>query len=255
MSYTVPSITASGTTFAQFQAGGLSGHLENLIARQPASSAPVTALTWTATGGGTTGGLLAAGTYLAVFTELNGIGETTGSPESAVISVAATNIPQVIFPALRTNNVARNIYLTPAGGATTTEVLYATGVTAVTTTLAVAAPSNSYAVKPPTVNTTGLTYVDSNGSTLKKPLELLRGAKDGNLEDAYRYARMVIEEFNSGKPTPFGGTIMKFRHAHTVFAMLSTLFAEAGTLLDANAGTLGTSINAIGNPKPVRTWP
>jgi hypothetical protein len=32
--YTPPSITASGTTFAQFQTGGISGHLERLIAAQ-----------------------------------------------------------------------------------------------------------------------------------------------------------------------------------------------------------------------------
>ena len=34
MSYTAPTVVATGTTFAQFQAGGASGHLELLIAAQ-----------------------------------------------------------------------------------------------------------------------------------------------------------------------------------------------------------------------------
>ena len=45
----------------------------------------------------------------------------------------------------------------------------------------------------------------------------------------------------------FSGTIEKLRHAHAVFAMLDTLCSEMGTLIDANAGTLGTSTNVIGN--------
>ena len=48
---------------------------------------------------------------------------------------------------------------------------------------------------------------------------------------------------------------MKLRHAHAVFAMLDTLCSEMGTLIDANAGTLGTTTNVIGNVKKVRTWP
>ena len=75
MSYTAPSVTASGTTFAQFQAGGASGHLELLIAAQAATAAPTAAPTLSETG---SGGSLTAATYYAVVTESNGFGETTG---------------------------------------------------------------------------------------------------------------------------------------------------------------------------------
>ena len=47
----------------------------------------------------------------------------------------------------------------------------------------------------------------------------------------------------------------KLRHAHVVFAMLSTLCSEMGTLIDANAGTLGTVVTPIGTPAGHRTWP
>ena len=56
-------------------------------------------------------------------------------------------------------------------------------------------------------------------------------------------------------PITFNGTIAKLRHAHVVFAMLSTLCSEMGTLIDANAGTLGNSTNVIGNATRKRTWP
>jgi hypothetical protein len=108
---------------------------------------------------------------------------------------------------------------------------------------------------PPTVNTTGFTYTEANGNTANKTLELLRGAKDGNLEIAYQFLRTVIADFNRGDPLPFGAVLTKLRHAHGVFAMLSTLCSEMGTLIDANAGTLTRTTNPIGNAKGKRTWP
>src|SRR5579872_402698 len=225
MAYTSPNLTPSGTSFAQFQAGGVSGHLERLIAAQAATVAPTAAPTATATGGGSTGGALAAGTYYLVFTETNGIGETTVSPESTQLSVAAGNQPLVTFPTLKTGNTARNLYITAPGGASGTEVLYATGITAGTYNLAAAGPTNSYAVNPPTANTTGLSYNTSAGLTMNTPLQLLRAAKNGNLEDAFRFLRQVVADFNHGEPTALVGTLTKLRHAHTVFAMLATLCA------------------------------
>jgi len=256
MSYTAPSITASGTSFAQFQAGGASGHLELLIAAQAATLAPTVAHTWTAAGGGNSGGLLAAGTYYSVVTESNGFGETTAGPESTQITVVTAHIPQITFQTLKTGNVSRNVYIGAVGGSSGGPyTLYASGITTATYNLSAAAPTNSYAVAPPTINTTGFTYADANGITHKKPLELLRGAKDGNLEDAYRFLRQVIEEFNSGQPMSFMAAIEKLRHAHVVFAALSTLCSEMGTLIDANAGTLGSAATGIGGRKGVRVWP
>jgi hypothetical protein len=256
MSYSAPSVVASGTSFAQFQAGGASGHLEKLITAQAATAVPTSAATATATGGGASGGALAAGTYYFVFTESNGFGETTKSPEGAQLTVASTNQPQFTFPSLKSGNVSRNLYLGAVNGSTGGPyTLYASGITTTTYIASAAAPTNSYAMNPPTVNTTGFTYVDSNSVTHNKRLELLRAAKDGNLEDVFRYLRTVVADFNRGNPMSFGGTLARLRDAHAVFAMMSTLCSEIGTLIDANAGTISGSTNQIGNATKKRTWP
>lgn len=255
MSYQAPAPVASGTTFAQFQSGGASGHLELLITAQAATVAPTSGATATAAGGGSTGGLLAAGTYFFVFTESNGFGETTKSPEGSQLTVSPGNQPQFTFPSLKTGNKSRNLYLGAVGGITGGPyTLYASGITTTTFTAAVAVPANSYAVAPPTVNTTGLTST-SAGVVQNKTLELLRSCRDGNLEDVYRFLRTVIDDFNRGNPSAFPSVMMKLRHAHAVFAMLDTLCSEMGALIDANPGTLGRSIDAIGNTKTKRTWP
>jgi len=250
MAYTAPSITASGTTFAQFQAGGASGHLEKLIAAQGTTLAPTLAPTLAASG---TGNSLAASTYYVVFTESNGVGETTASPVSSSQVVTSGQLLAVTFPPLKPGNVSRNLYLGFANTGPFT--LYATGIAISPYNCTAAAPSNSFAVTPPTVNTTGLTYTDANGNVAKTALQLIRSAKDGNLEDLYRYLRAVVEEFNSGQPSSFPALLQKFHHAHIAFAMLSTLCSEMGTLIDANAGTLGTTATGIGGRKVVRTWP
>jgi hypothetical protein len=256
MAYTAPTVVASGTTFAQFQAGGASGHLEKLITAQGATLAPTVAATATATGGGSTGGLLQAGTYYFVVTESNGFGETTKGPESAQLTVGSTNIPRVTFQTLKTGNTSRNLYFGAKNGSSGGPyTLYASGVTAGTYDCAVDLPTNSYAMNPPTINTTGLTYTDGNGNGQNKALQLLRAAEDGDLRVAYQFLREVVYEFNTGQPVPFGGVLTKLRHAHACFAMLSTLCSEMGTLIDANAGTLGRTTNPIGNSKARRTWP
>jgi hypothetical protein len=256
MSYTSPTVVASGTTFAQFQAGGASGHLERLIAAQGATLAPTVAATATATGGGSSGGLLAAGTYYFVITESNGFGETTAGPESAQLTVGSTNIPRITFQTLKAGNTSRNVYLGAVGGTTGGPYyLYASGITAATYDMAVAAPSNSYAVNPPTINTTGLTYTTSNGDVQNLTLQGIRAAKDGNLELPYRNLRQLIDEFNRGEPIAFGAALTKLRHAHAVFALLATLCAEMGTLIDANPGTLAPAATGIGARRQKRTWP
>lgn len=56
--------------------------------------------------------------------------ESTASPESAHFTVVAGNIPQVTLPPLPSGVASINIYLSPVGGASGSEVQYATGVTA-----------------------------------------------------------------------------------------------------------------------------
>jgi hypothetical protein len=250
MSYQAPTVVASGTTFAQFQAGGVSGHLEKLITAQGATAAPTSAPTLSETGSGAT---LPAATYYVVITESNGFGETTASPASSGQAITLGQNLVVTFPSLKSGNTARNTYVGTASGGPFT--LAATGTTAATVTISAPLPANSYAMGPPTLNTTGFTYVDAAGSTVNKPLALLRGAKDGNLEDCYRFLREIVTDFNRGEPVAFQAAIAKLRHAHVVFAMLSTLCSEMGTLIDANAGTIGLGSNQIGNSRAKRTWP
>jgi len=252
VSYTGPSITASGTTFAQFQAGGASGHLERLIAAQSLTptAAPTSAPTLAASGSGNT---LAANTYYVVVTETNGLGETAASPASASQVVSAAQKLTVTFPTLKTGNTARNVYL--GLSSTGPWSLYATGITTATFDCTVAAPANSYAVSPPAISTSGLTYTDANGVGQNRALVLLRGAKTGNLQDAYRSLARVIEEFNSGQPMSSRGVVDKLRQCHFVFSALATLCSEAGALIDANAGTLGSAATGVGGRAPVRTWP
>jgi hypothetical protein len=91
--------------------------------------------------------------------------------------------------------------------------------------------------------------------TQNNRLRLLRAFKDGNGEDVYRFLRQVIYDFNHGYAMTFNGAVSRLRDAHIVFAMLSTMCSEAGTLIDANAGTLGNTPNGIGSAARKRTWP
>jgi hypothetical protein len=251
MSYTAPTVVASGTTFAEFQSGGASGHLELLIAAQAATAAPTVAATLSESG---SGGTLPTATYYAVITESNGFGETTAGPVSASQAITLGQDLVVTFQALKSGNTSRNTYIGTAVGGPFT--LAASGTVASSVTISAPLPVNSYAVNPPTVNTTGLTSTNATtGVVENKSLQLLRGAKDGNLEDVYGYLRNAVADFNRGNPVTFNGEVMKLRHAHVVFAMLATLCSEMGTLIDANAGTLTTGTNGIGNATHKRTWP
>lgn len=256
MAYAAPSITASGTTFAQFQAGGVSGHLEKLIAAQGATLAPTVAHTWTATGGGSTLGLLAAGTYYSVVTETNGWGETTIGPESGQITVSAGNKPRITFAALKSGNTARNVYIGAVNGTTGGPYkLYATGITASTYDLLVAAPTNSYAVSAPLSNSTGVTYVDSRGVTHNDFLSFIRQLERDTGFRAYKWLRDNITNFNQGNPVTFLSTIEKLHKVHAVFAVMSTLCSEMGTLIDSNPGTITNTTTTIGTSSMARTQP
>jgi hypothetical protein len=252
MSYTAPSVTPSGTTFAQFQAGGVSGHLERLIAAQTGTAAPTAAPTLAASGSGNT---LAANTYYVVFTETNGFGETTSSPVSSNQAVTSGQQLTVTFPSLKAGNTARNVYL----GLTSTGpfTLYATGISASSFNCTFAVPTNSYAVPPPTKSSTGLTHVDANGVTHPEPLSFLRAAERDNesFGPLYRYLRTLIADFNRGDPVSFAAAIEKLRHVHVVFAMFNTLCSEAGTLIDANPGHFAVSSVGPGLARTTRLWP
>ena len=252
MAYTSPNIVPSGTTFAQFQAGGSSGLLERLIAANLLGTGAPGAPTVSPTGGGTTGGSLAAGTYYIRVTESNGIGETTASPEVSV-TIAAGNIPQVTFASLQAGNTARNVYVGAASGA---EVLYASGVVGGTCNLSATIPANSYAVPVPKVNTTGLTGTNAAaGVVMNQKLAALRACEKGRLQGVWDNLSRLISQFNRGEPVSFGNVVTKLRDAHTVFAVLAELCAEMGVLIDANPGHFTNAPTGIGGQKTVRQWP
>jgi hypothetical protein len=251
MSYTAPTVVASGISFATLQSDGAAGHLEALItANLAATSAPSSAPTLSETG---SGGTLPAATYYAVVTESNGFGETTASPASTGQAITLGQNLVVTFPSLQTGNTSRNTYIGTASAGPFT--LAASGTTASSVTISAPLPTNSYAAAPPTFNTTGLTYTDANKNIHNRRLELLRSCKDGNLHTVYDFLRQVVADFNRGNPMTFASTVSRLRDAHAVFAILNTLCSEAGTLIDANAGTIGNSTNGITNATTKRTWP
>jgi len=257
VAYTSPSITPSGTTWAQYKAGGLVAILINLIAANKAATAAPTAATVSATGGGSTGGLLAAGVYRIAVSESDGIGETTATETAGTFTVAAGNIPQVTFAALQAGNVSRNVYLSPAGGASGSELRYATGITAGTFNLAVAAPTNSFAGAPPTVNSTAFSYTNpTTGEVTNAVLSYAdfwrqKGALDRIWQDSVKRS----SNFAGGEPVTFAAAVTKLRHSHTIWAMIAQAHAEEGALIDANAGTLAPGTNPITVARVRRSWP
>jgi hypothetical protein len=210
MSYTNPNVLASGTTFAQFQTGGASGHLERLITVNASPEANPSVAATLSANTGTSGGVLPPGVYYVNFTETNGYGETLPSAEAGPLTVAVQAAPTgtatvsvtgtggtltagVYFgkityvdgnlnasglhgettggteftftqvsgnqPIITFNDgglpswaSGRNLYLTAVGGASGSEVLAFTGITATTYTIAANPPASTTTV--PTTNTT-----------------------------------------------------------------------------------------------------
>jgi len=110
---------------------------------------PTVAAAVNVTGGGSSGGLLAAGTYYVAYSWIDsasGCETAVGSSQSTQFTVSSGDIPQVTIPALPAWALSASIYLTAAGGASSSEVRYATGVTGTTADLALA---NAGSVSPP----------------------------------------------------------------------------------------------------------
>ena len=140
----------------------------------------------------------ATNTEVLAFTGITGTTYTiAAAPAASTVSppstnTTTTNIPKITaFPALQTGNLARNIYLTPPNGASGSEVLYYRESTASTFLFRARPPGSNYAIAPPSANTTGYATLD---------FQLIRAAKDGNLEDVYRRLRQLIYDWNHGRP-------------------------------------------------------
>ena len=107
-------------------------------------------------------------------------------------------------------------------------------------------PASNYAVPPPTSNTTAYAALD---------YQLIRAAKDGNLEDVYRRLRQLIYDWNHGSPVPPGQTLFNLKRVHNAVAVLAQLCSEMGTLIDANPGHIHYNQTGIGGSGYKRTWP
>jgi hypothetical protein len=94
-----------------------------------------------------------------------------------------------------------NLYLTAAGGASGSETRYATDITTSTYNMSAAVSTGIYgATVPPTVNTTGLTWVNVAGVEMNFPLEYTRYAKTAQLEKGFTIIAQVVRDFNHGEP-------------------------------------------------------
>ncbi|WP_422932050.1 hypothetical protein [Singulisphaera sp. PoT] len=242
----VPTLKASGVTFSQLRTLGLKGHLDKVIAAQTATGNPTTAPTINVTGGGASGGSLAAGAYYAVYTETNGIGETTKSSESTQFTVAAGNIPQFTFPALQSGNVDRKLYLTAVGGASGSEVLYASGITGTTYNASAAAPTGAQVVAPPTTNTTAIS---------SRAAALARTAQENRLDKSFYNATADVDNFMSGAPVPYAEQVSRLNDHAVALQVLATAMNEITALVVANPGTVKTVVDSNGTARKVRTQP
>ncbi|MHB8397335.1 MAG: hypothetical protein ACYDCI_00150 [Candidatus Limnocylindrales bacterium] len=253
MSFTSPNIATSAETFAELQVGGLSATLERLITVNGGGTAAPTAAPTLAESG--SGGTLPAATYYVVVTETNGIGETTASPVSLGQAITLGQDLVITPPALQSGNTARNYYVGTASAGPFT--LAATGQTAATLTISAPLPSNSYAVNPPTFNSTAFSYVDSTGATISNVTQYIRAARAGHLNTLFRDAAWEIDNFLRGSPIPFNSMVNRLQKFQTAFTVLAQAFADIGGLVDANAGTIRPALSGGPGTVPtnLRTWP
>lgn len=138
----LPDITAGSMTSATGMSDNVLSQPSNQIATAPSVNP---------TGGGSSGGSLAAGTYYIQYTFVGPFGETWGSASHTgaspvSFSIVAGNIPRVTLPALPAGATGINIYLTQPGGAAGTETLYASNITTTTFNMSAAHTTGGAAV-------------------------------------------------------------------------------------------------------------
>lgn len=244
MAYKAPVVRTSGASFANLQAYGLPGLIDLVTAANTALANPTTQATISATGGGASGGALAAGTYYLTYTFSNGIGETTaGTSRSAQLTVSAGNIPRVTLPSLPTGASGMKVYLTAADGASGTEVLYYAGATSTTLDLTSAGYDDS-SVSAPTTNTTAATTIQVLTDAIKR----------GNVDKVYRGLDAIMNGFLHGDPGTYDTVRKALLERRAAVQVLVQALDDIMTLVDANRGTLTTSAGFNGIPQTRRTF-
>ena len=181
------------------------------------TTSPTAAATVSANGGGTSGGLLPAGTYYAYYTwvdAVSGIETDVGKSVSVQFTCVSGYKPIVTIPSFPTWGAGTaNIYLTATNGAAGTETLFATGVTGTTYTLNLATwsstPPPAYNLMPSTTAAasllathwpTSIAYRQSNPWTRSAYLDFYRHGMAYNTQyvGALVSHQAVLNSFNSG---------------------------------------------------------
>jgi hypothetical protein len=94
-----------------------------------------------------------------------------------------------------------------------------------------------------------------SGGTTPVRISLLRAARAGNLQRVYKKLSTLVEEWNAGRPMVGADAELKLADLHIVFIALAQACQEAGGLMDANPGTLGSKPTPLNVAQAVRTWP
>jgi hypothetical protein len=239
--YVPPAIQPSGTTFAQFQTGGYSLLIDNLLTVNGPLANPTTAATVSVAG---TGGLLAAGTYQVAYTFRDSFGETLAGGQSATFTVTAGQIATVTLPALPVGAGEIWLYTSAVNNPTGPLTLYATGIN--TTTYAMSTLNGSDPLtSPPSVNTTGAAQFAPR----------IRSYRSNHAERTLPHYTDFLGDFLSGK-------VMARRDARVIsqqWAGVLSIWAqaakEAAALILLNPGTLGYQYPPVGTANSIRTWP
>ena len=245
-SYVTQPIATSGAALADLQSGGLAGVVSLLVAANPALANPTTQATVSVTAGAATS--LAAGDYYLSYGYVGLGGRTLAGGRSAKFTIAGSpnNAPQVTLPTLPTGAASISLYLTAAGGAAGTEVLYATGITATTANLVSATYADPLRTLP-TVNTTGLSALAAQiEASLAYPHET---------DPLYGLAQLV-SSYAEGDPIAVSAAVDLATSYAALYAALSQAVADVAGLIYANPGTLGSTASVAGlGSTPSRSFP
>jgi hypothetical protein len=239
--YVAPVIQPSGTTFAQFQTGGFSLIVDNLIAVNAQVPNPTTPATVAVAG---TTGLLAAGTYQVAYSFRDSFGETLAGGQSATFTVAAGQVATVTLPALPVNADEIWLYTTPVNNPTGPLSLYATGITSTTYAMNQAGGSDPTA-STSSVNTTGAATAVGK----------LRGLRRNSIDQVFKSYSDMLMSWMSGSSIARKDARLSAQQWAGVFALWAQAAKECSSLILLNPGTLGYKYSPIGHAVPTRTWP
>ncbi|QEH38654.1 hypothetical protein OJF2_72600 [Aquisphaera giovannonii] len=239
--YVAPVIQPSGTTFAQFQSGGYSVLIDNLIAANGPVANPSVAATVSVGG---TGGSLAAGTYQVAYTFRDAFGESLAGGQSATFTVAAGQVATVTLPALPAGADEIWLYATAANNPTGPLSLYATGITSTSFAMSSATGSDPSAIPTP-ANTTGALSV----------ADKIRSYRGSSGDQAFKNYSAFLSTLLRGAAIGRKDGRLAAQQWAAVFAVWAQAAREAASLVLLNPGTVSYKYSTVGHAVPSRTWP